>query len=73
MSKKGRGMNAGKKLKAKRHKSRYADKWFVRRVRRLKAKSDPLPLGEKLNFALVSFKALSIAVNIFFISSSLYS
>ena len=42
MSKKSRGMNAGKKLKSRRHKSKWADKWFVRRVRRLKAKSDPL-------------------------------
>jgi len=42
MSKKSRGLNAGKKLKARRHKSRYSDKWFVRRVRRLKARSDPL-------------------------------
>src|SRR3989338_11146774 len=42
MAKKSRGLNAGKKLKDRRHKSRWANKWFVRRVRRLKAKSDPL-------------------------------
>ena len=42
MSRKSRGINAGKKLKSRRHKSRWADKWFVRRVRRLKARSDPL-------------------------------
>ncbi|MFH0868194.1 MAG: 30S ribosomal protein S12 [Candidatus Woesearchaeota archaeon] len=42
MGKKSKGINAGKKLKERRHKSRWADKWFVRRVRRLKAKSDPL-------------------------------
>ena len=42
MGKKGRGINAGKKLKSRRHKARWKDKWFVRRVRRLKAKSDPL-------------------------------
>ena len=42
MAKKSRGMNAGKKLKARRHKARWSDKWFVRRVGRLKAKSDPL-------------------------------
>jgi len=42
MASKSRGMNAGKKLKSRRHKSRWKDKWFVRRVRRLKAKSDPL-------------------------------
>ena len=42
MAKKSRGINAGKKLKQRRHKSRWKDKWFVRRVRRLKEKSDPL-------------------------------
>ena len=42
MAKKSRGINAGKKLKARRHKSRWSNKWFVRRVERLKAKSDPL-------------------------------
>jgi len=42
MGKKGRGINAGKKLKSRRHKARWKDKWFVRRVRRLKARSDPL-------------------------------
>jgi len=42
MGKKGRGINAGKKLKSRRHKARWKDKWFVRRVRRLRAKSDPL-------------------------------
>ena len=42
MGKKSRGLNAGKKLKRRRHVSRMADKWFVRRVGRLKEKSDPL-------------------------------
>lgn len=42
MTKKSRGMNAGKKLKGRRDKFRWKDKWFVRRIRRLKAKSDPL-------------------------------
>ena len=42
MAKKSRGMNAGKKLKARRHKNRWKDRWYVRRVRRLKVKSDPL-------------------------------
>ena len=42
MAKKSKGLNAGKKLRVKRHKSRWMDKWYVRRVRRLKAKSDPL-------------------------------
>lgn len=35
-------MNAGKRLKLRRLKSRWCDKWFVRRVERLKARSDPL-------------------------------
>ena len=42
MSKKSKGLNAGNKLRARRHKNRWKDKWYVRRVRRLKAKSDPL-------------------------------
>ena len=42
MAKKSRGINTGKKLKARRHKSRKADRWYIRRVNRLKAKSDPL-------------------------------
>ena len=42
MGKKSRGLNAGKKLKERRNKFRWANKWFVRRVRRLKEKSDPL-------------------------------
>ena len=42
MGKKSRGINAGNKLKLRRHNSRMSDKWFVRRVRRLKEKSDPL-------------------------------
>ena len=42
MGKKSKGLNAGKKLKMRRHKSRFSNKWYVRRVRRLKEKSDPL-------------------------------
>ena len=42
MTKKSRGMNAGKKLKGRRDKYRWKDKWFVKRIKRLKAKSDPL-------------------------------
>ena len=42
MSKKASGLNAGKKLKARRHKSRWKDKRYVRQVLRLKEKSDPL-------------------------------
>ncbi len=42
MAKKSRGLNAGKKLKARRHESRWHNKWFVRRVMKLKEKSDPL-------------------------------
>lgn len=42
MAKKSRGLNAGKRLKERRSKSRWSNKWFVRRVMDLKAKSDPL-------------------------------
>lgn len=42
MAKKSRGLNAGNKLKQRRHKSRWSNKWFVRRIRNLKRKSDPL-------------------------------
>src|SRR3989344_82035 len=42
MGKKSRGLNAGNKLKRRRHVSRMADKWFVRRIGRLKEKADPL-------------------------------
>lgn len=42
MGSKSRGMNAGKKLKARRHDGRWHNKWFVRRVLRLREKSDPL-------------------------------
>ncbi|MFC1648547.1 30S ribosomal protein S12 [Nanoarchaeota archaeon] len=42
MSKKSNGLNAGAKLKNKRKQHRWSNKWFVRRVRGLKAKSDPL-------------------------------
>src|SRR3989344_8906538 len=42
MSHKPRGMGAGKKLKRRRAKHRWNNKWFVRRVLDLKRKSDPL-------------------------------
>lgn len=42
MANKSRGLNAGKKLKSRRHKGRWHDKYYTRRVRRLKKKSDPL-------------------------------
>jgi len=42
MAKKSLGLNAGKKLKKRRHDSRWHDKWFTRRMKRLKEKSDPL-------------------------------
>jgi len=49
MAKKSRGLNAGKKLKQRRDKSRWKDRWYVRRVRRLKAKSDPLEGSSQAN------------------------
>ena len=42
MSKKSMGLGAGKKLKLRRKISRLKDKLFVKKVRNLKAKSDPL-------------------------------
>lgn len=42
MGSKSRGLNAGKRLKERRSNSRWSNKWFVRRVMDLKAKSDPL-------------------------------
>ena len=49
MAKKSRGLNAGKKLKQRRHKSRKSERWFVRRVGRLKEKSDPLEGSSQAN------------------------
>ncbi len=42
MGRKTKGLNAGKKLKIKRAKSRWKDKKYTRRMKRLKEKSDPL-------------------------------
>jgi len=42
MSKKSMGLGAGKKLKLRRKSFRLKDKLFVKKVRNLKAKSDPL-------------------------------
>ena len=42
MGKKSRGINAAKKLMARRTKSRWLKKWYVKRVMHLKEKSDPL-------------------------------
>ena len=39
---KSRGINAAKKLKARRRKFQESNKWFVRRKYKLKEKSDPL-------------------------------
>ena len=49
MAKKSRGLNAGKKLKLRRRKSRKSERWFVRRVGRLKEKSDPLEGSSQAN------------------------
>ena len=49
MAKKSRGLNAGKKIKQRRHKSRKSERWFVRRVGRLKEKSDPLEGSSQAN------------------------
>lgn len=42
MTKKSRGLNAGKALKNRRHKFRWAQKTWVRKFLKLKRKSDPL-------------------------------
>jgi len=42
MGKKSSGINAAKKLKDRRSKFRWLNKWYVRRTLGLKAKSDPL-------------------------------
>src|SRR5210317_2329631 len=42
MGKKSRGLNAGNKLRKKRAKARWQGRWFTRRMKNLKEKSDPL-------------------------------
>jgi small subunit ribosomal protein S12 len=42
MAKKARGLNAGSKLRKRRAKSRWNNKWFIRRTLGLKVKADPL-------------------------------
>ncbi len=42
MGKKSNGLRAAEKLKKRRNKSRWADRWFVKRVLNLRKKSDPL-------------------------------
>ncbi|MGB9675053.1 MAG: 30S ribosomal protein S12 [Candidatus Nanoarchaeia archaeon] len=42
MSKKGRGLFAGKKVKERRAKYRWNNKWYVKKVLRLKERVDPL-------------------------------
>ncbi|MBI4158752.1 hypothetical protein HY500_00665 [Candidatus Woesearchaeota archaeon] len=42
MGNKSNGLNAGKKLKNKRNKFRWSNKWFMKRALNLKRKSDPL-------------------------------
>ncbi len=42
MGNKSTGLNAAKKLKSRRKDSRWHNKWFVKRAKNLKKKSDPL-------------------------------
>ncbi len=42
MSRKSRGLGAGRRLKLRRKKFRWSNKWFTRRALSLKKKSDPL-------------------------------
>ena len=42
MAKKPKGLNAAKKLEKRRKKSRWSNKWFVKKALNLKIKADPL-------------------------------
>jgi small subunit ribosomal protein S12 len=42
MGRKGRGLNAAKRIKDRRKRGRWHNKWFVKRAKNLKKKSDPL-------------------------------
>ncbi len=42
MSKKSKGLGAGKKLSKRRARARWSNKWYTKRVLKLKEKSDPL-------------------------------
>ena len=42
MGSKSKGLNAAKKLRKRGKKARWHDKWFVKKAKRLKQKSDPL-------------------------------
>ena len=42
MAKKARGLGAGKKLKKRRALARWKDEWYLRKMKDLKKKSDPL-------------------------------
>ncbi|MBI4439352.1 30S ribosomal protein S12 [Candidatus Woesearchaeota archaeon] len=42
MGRKARGLGSGKKLKKRRSRARWSNKWYTKRVLRLKEKSDPL-------------------------------
>jgi len=42
MGKKSKGLGAGRKLKNRRKKFKYNDRYFVKRVKKLKERSDPL-------------------------------
>jgi small subunit ribosomal protein S12 len=42
MGNKSKGLNAGSKLRKRRAEARWSNKWYVRRMNDLKAKSDPL-------------------------------
>jgi small subunit ribosomal protein S12 len=49
MAKKSTGLNAGRKLKKRRSQFRWSDQYFVKRVRGLKKKSDPLTGSHQAN------------------------
>ena len=47
MGKKSRGLNTGKRLKERRQKARWHNKWFVKRALNLKEKADPLEVASQ--------------------------
>ncbi|MBU2639266.1 MAG: 30S ribosomal protein S12 [Nanoarchaeota archaeon] len=60
MSKKPKGLNAGKKLKQRRKSSRWKNRWYKRRMLNLKVKSDPLkgaPMAKGIVLAKIQREA----------------
>jgi len=58
MGKKSKGLGSGKKLKQRRAKYRWNDKWYVRRVFRLKERVDPLEGAPQANAIVLEKRQL---------------